>query len=241
MTAPQPVQPAGTPAPFAPSVVQVPTDHYAPAAYDELHRWASYWHQIQAVVRTGARRVLEVGVGSGVLSAYLRQRLGLDVTTCDFDASLRPDLVGDVRQLDAVVPEQSFDAVVAFQVLEHLPFADFVPALRQLARASRRHVILSLPHYGWSVQGRLRLWKWNWAFSRRVSRFPRWQFNGEHHWEIGTRGHALRRVRAAVASVLAIERDYFCPDYSYHYFFETRKPAADSSRAVPFVLPDAGP
>jgi len=215
--------------------VQVPTGHYRPAEYDELHRWVSYWYQIQSVLRTRAHSVLEIGVGSGVLSSYLRTRAGLEVTTCDFDDSLNPDLVVDVRQLDAVVAAGSFDTVVAFQVLEHLPFQDFVPALRQLGRASRSSVILSLPHYGWNWQGRLRLWKWNWAFSRRISKCPEWGFDGEHHWEIGTSGHSLRQVRTAVSEVLDIERNYFCPDYSYHYFFECQKRSSES--AISLSLP----
>jgi hypothetical protein len=204
-------------------LVQVPDDHYRPANYDELHRWTSYWYQIQSIVRTGARTVLEIGVGSGVLSSYLRSRLGIQVTTFDCDESRGPDLVGDVRYLEANVKPESFDAVVAFQVLEHLPFPDFELTLRQLARASRHSVLLSLPHYGWNLQWRIRLWKFDWAFSRRMSKNPEWTFNGEHHWEIGTRGFSLNHVRSVITRVLDIEEDYFCPDYAYHYFFECRK------------------
>jgi len=204
-------------------LVQVSTDHYQSHKYDELHRWISYWYQIQAVARSGARSVLEIGVGSGVLSSYLRSRLGMQVTTFDFDESLGSDLVGDVRQLDAAVHEEMFEAVVAFQVLEHLPFSDLGPAIQQLARASRNSVIISLPHFGWNVQARLRFWKWNWVFGRRVSKNPDWIFDGEHFWEIGTKGHSLGQVRSTIATVLDIEREYFCADYPYHYFFEGRK------------------
>lgn len=208
--------------------VQVGPDHYAAGSYDEWHRWVSYWHQIQAVRRTSARTVLEVGVGTGVLSEYLRRRLGISVTTVDFDQALGPDIVVDLRQLDAVVAPQSFDVVVAFQVLEHLPYEEFVPCLHQLARASRNAVIISLPHYGWSVEGRIRLRRWEWRWSRRLSKRPPWQFNGEHHWEIGVRGCALRRVRSDFRSVFDVQAAYFCPDYSYHYFFEGRPRRAES-------------
>jgi SAM-dependent methyltransferase len=207
------------------STVQVATEHYRASNYDELHRWISYWYQIQSVARSCADKVLEIGVGTGLVSDYLRRRLAMEVTTCDFDSSLRPDLVCDVRKLDRVVPENGFDAVVAFQILEHLPFEDFPLALQQLARASRRSVIFSLPHYGWDLQFRFRLWKRTFAFGRKISKYPLWSFNGEHHWEIGTRGHSLARVRDVAAGVLNIERAYFCADYPYHYFFECRKTA----------------
>lgn len=203
--------------------VQVPAEHYRTAHYDELHRWISYWYQIQAVVRSGARDVLEVGVGSGVLSAYLRDRLGCEVTTSDFDPALRPDIVGDVRELTNVCGVESADAVLAFQVLEHLPFEDFPKALAQMARATRRSVIISLPHYGWDVSLRTRFWKRQWAFGFRISKNPAWQFNGEHYWEIGTKGHSLSKVRKVIGQTLTIERDYHCPDYPYHYFFECRR------------------
>ena len=206
-----------------PGEVQVTTEHYRPEHYDELHRWVSYWYQIQATARAQPRSVLEVGVGSGVFSSYLRNRLRIPVTTFDFDASLQPDIAGDIRVLDLHVPPASFDAVVAFQVLEHLPFSDFAPALAQMARAARKSVIISLPCHGYMLGLRLRLWKWTWSFGRKISRRARWRFDGEHHWEIGTRGHSLRRVRAEIASVLEIERHYFCADYPYHYFFECRK------------------
>lgn len=209
----------------APPAVQVKSGHYASSTYDELHRWISYWYQIQSVVRAQPRTVLEIGVGSGVLSSYLRSRLGLEVTTFDFDRSVAPDLVGDVRVLDSFVGENSFDAVVAFQILEHLPFADFLPALRQLARASRGAIILSLPHYGYPLQMRFRFWKWTRAFGRQISKNPLWSFNGEHYWEIGTRCHSLAKVRQSIGRVLEINRDYYCPDYPYHYFFECHKPS----------------
>jgi len=203
--------------------LQVSSEHYSSQNYDEFHRWMSYWYQIQSVARNQPQTVLEIGAGSGVLSSYLRTQLRLEVTTFDFDKSLRPDLIGDVRGLDSYVPERGFDAVVAFQVLEHLPFDDFIPTLQQLARASGRSVIFSLPHYGYDLQIRFRLRKWNWGFGRKISKNPVWSFDGEHYWEIATRGHSLSRVRQAVGSVLKIRRDYFCPDYPYHYFFECGK------------------
>lgn len=164
-----------------------------------------------------------MGVGSGVLSSYLRDRLHLAVTTFDFDSTLQPDIVGDVRQLAGCCGEGCADAVVAFQVLEHLPFDQFETALGQMAAAARDAVIISLPYYGWDASLRARFWKRQWAFGFRWSKYPRWEFDGEHHWEIATRGHSLKTVRGVIRRVLKIERDYFCPDYPYHYFFECRR------------------
>jgi hypothetical protein len=47
-----------------------------------------------------------------------------------------------------------------------------------------------------------------------------WKFDGEHYWELGTNAHSLAQVRAAISGELPILDEYFCADYSYHYFFE---------------------
>jgi len=207
----------------SPTLPQVQTEHYRPAHYDQFHRWVSYWYQIQSILRSRAKTVLEIGVGSGVVSSYLRSRLNVAVTTCDLDETLGADLIGDVRHLDQVVSSDSFDAVVAFQVLEHLPFADLPDALAQMRRASSNAVIISLPYYGWAFQFRIGFRKWNWVLGRKISKYPRWNFDGQHYWEIGTRGHSLSHVRRTICSVLNIRSEYFCADHPYHYFFECGK------------------
>lgn len=181
----------------------------------------AYWYQLRALARTGARSVLEIGRGTGVVSDYLRRR-GFRVVTLDIDPALRPDVVGDVRNAAALFRPRAFDAVCAFQVLEHLPFADFAPTLAGLAQVARRSVVFSLPHWGYTLHVRLWVKRYQLVFGRKLTRPFTWRFDGQHHWEIGTRGYPLARVVATVASVLDIDAHYFCPDYPYHYFFECR-------------------
>ena len=38
---------------------QVDADHYQPDNYDELHRWVSYWYQIQSIVRAQPKSILK--------------------------------------------------------------------------------------------------------------------------------------------------------------------------------------
>lgn len=205
-------------------MAQVDKSHYDLRKYDDFYRWMTYWYQIQAVVRSQPRRVLEIGPGTGLLSHYLRERIGLDVTTFDIADDLKPDVVGDLRQLSTLFEPQQFDIVCAFQVLEHLPFDQFGLCLQQMATVSRGAVVLSLPHYGRFVQMRLRWWRSSWdrAWGFKLTPPHDWQFDGQHYWEIGTRQTPLRRVRAAIEEVLTVERAYFCPDNPYHYFFECR-------------------
>jgi hypothetical protein len=205
-------------------MTQVPSDHYSATGYDEWHRWVSYWYQIRAAMRAAPSSVLEIGVGTRVVSHYLTERLAYDVTTFDFDASLSPHVVGDVRELEQHFAPDTFDCVCAFQVLEHLPYEDFLPTLTQLNRVARRSVLISLPHWGAILQFRIRVLRLRWClvWGRKFTPPHTWTFDGEHYWEIGTRGYALKKVIRDIRQVLDIERHYFCPDYPYHYFFECR-------------------
>ncbi|MCH7553531.1 MAG: class I SAM-dependent methyltransferase, partial [Chloroflexi bacterium] len=130
------------------AVVQVsdPTSrrlpNYKSLAYDTKARFNSFWHQISEVVGTDPDSVLEVGVGSGFTSNYLR-RMGISITSLDIDPSLDPDMVASV--LDLPYPDGTFDTVTCFEVLEHLPFEHFKRALSELYRVARSTVILSLP------------------------------------------------------------------------------------------------
>jgi SAM-dependent methyltransferase len=201
--------------------VQVGEGFYDFETYMTRERWQSYWYQLRAVMKYKPKTVLEIGCGTGATTQMLR-RLGIDVTTFDFDANLNPDISGDVRELEALVGKGSYDLVCAFQVLEHIPYADFKPTLAQLGRVARQNVVISLPHWGYPVELRGQFFKkrFSLAFARKLTRPMEWKFDGEHYWELGTNGHSLAQVRAAIAGELPILDEYFCADYSYHYFFE---------------------
>lgn len=202
---------------------QVPPSHYSPADYDDFKRWSSYWHQIQTIRRCQPRRVLEIGVGSGVLTWYMREKLQLHVTTVDIDPALRPDVVSDVRHLRAHVAPGSYDLVCAFQVLEHLPFEQFERALSELAAVTQDWVVLTLPNNGRTFQMRLDVWRLQLAFGRKIGWRRRWRFDGQHYWEVGTIGHSARKVRQQMARVLSLESESIYPDNPYHREYVLRR------------------
>src|SRR5277367_6465027 len=111
---------------------QVAPEHYDFERYDDAERWMSYWHQIRAVLAVRPKTVLEIGPGSGVFRSYLRAA-GIEVKTLDIDRTREVDFVADVTKLDDVLPNGLvFDAVCAFQVLEHLPFEELETCLANL-------------------------------------------------------------------------------------------------------------
>ena len=98
---------------------------------------------------TGARSVLEVGCGEGLLADHLIRRARPDrFEACDVALRPAPDLDPQIALREASIyalpyPSASFDLVICCEVLEHL--SDPAAGLAELARVSRRHVLLSTP------------------------------------------------------------------------------------------------
>lgn len=98
---------------------QVSREHYF-KDYDTKERWVSYWHQINEVLSTGSKSVLEIGLGNGIAADYLK-KMGLGVTTVDIDPALNPDYICSVTELTKFLRLTFFDIVLCAEVLEHIP------------------------------------------------------------------------------------------------------------------------
>lgn len=189
--------------------------------YDSKRRFASYWHQIREVLQHSPESVLEVGVGSGFVSKYLRDH-GVTLTTIDIESDLGADLVGDARDLP--FGDKSFDVVTAYEVLEHMPFGDSLIALREMKRVARDVVIISVPDATRSaciqfpIPGIMHV--------RMMVTIPRLfpkkhvRTKSGHEWEIGKKGYKLSFVKSEIARQgFEIEKTYRVFENSYHRFF----------------------
>lgn len=198
---------------------QVKPEHYGPS-YDTRGRFLSYWNQIDLVRRAAPETLLEVGIGNGFVSRYLRAE-GINSHTVDVDPDLSPDTVASVTELPFA--DGQFDVVCCFETLEHLPWEDFVPALRELKRVARRQVLLSLPdvtpYFRLSLGMGFRRWLMDRSIDYPQVRPRAHQFDGQHHWEIGKHGYRLGKVKRCIQgsglSILRMHRDYEDP---YHRF-----------------------
>lgn len=187
-------------------------------------RLLSYAHQIERVLSFEPKKVLEVGVGTGMVAAALRA-VGIEVTTLDIQPELRPDIVGSVT--DIPLPDRSCDVAVCCQVLEHLPFDQFRRSVGELARVAAKGIVISLPDcrpfYHVSARlPRLRNARWSWSRHRKPGAEytkSRWDRDG-HYWEIGYPeagyGTVLEAMTLPNLRLLSSDRPVGHP---YHHFF----------------------
>ena len=197
---------------------QVQKTHYEFGRYGFEGRFVSYYYQLKETLNRAPESVLEVGVGDRVFGDFIRNNTGVRYQSVDIAEDLSPDIVGSITNLP--VPDNAADIVCAFEVLEHLPLAERGRAVAELVRAAKKYVIISVPHFGPMLACSLKvpllpLLRFSWKLP-----FPKNHvFNGQHYWELGTRGHSVAAFRALLASHGRIVADYVPFNSPYHHFF----------------------
>lgn len=202
---------------------QVTPDHYN-LNYDTKERFCSYWHQIHEITKCKPKTVLEIGIGNGFVSEYLR-KIGFDVTTSDLDDSLHPNVASTV--LDIPFAEATFDVVACFELLEHLPFKNFEKAIKELRRVSGSIILLSVADSSQAYRLCLQLPKIG-EFKKLLNipalKKPVHNFDGQHYWEIGTASCSLERIMGDFAAAgLSVKRTYRVFEFPYNRFFVLKK------------------
>ncbi len=198
---------------------QVSSDHYQGTSYNKKPRFCSYWHQIDEVCKQKPQTILEIGVGNGFVSDFLR-KAGFNVSTLDLDPNLNPTILGSV--LDIPLPERSFDLALCCQVLEHLPYESFIPALEQLHRVVNTSLILSLPDM--KPVSRIHFKSPKARIDLLVPHFYTnpidWEFDGQHYWNIGNKNYPLKRIMDDIKKAnFKITRHFRVPENPGHHFF----------------------
>jgi len=123
---------------------ELPKQYYSFKEYNSKHRLITYWHQIEEVLALKPTSILEIGVGTGLVTSYLRS-LNIDVTTVDINDSLSPDHVGSVLELDKLFDAGSYDVVLCARVLHHIPYESVELAFEQISRVARKGAVITLP------------------------------------------------------------------------------------------------
>ena len=203
---------------------QVDKSHYTFTNYISKARWCSLWHQLDEVVNLAPNRVLEIGPGAGIFK-HTAALFGLKVETIDIDPELKPDYEGSATDLP--FPENSYDVVCAFQMLEHLPYDISLQAFREMVRVSERYILISLPDVSktWHNIFHLpKLGKIDFFITLPQFRLPVHKFDGEHHWEISKLGYSLEKIVDDFTRTGAkLIKTYRVSENTYHRFFIFQK------------------
>jgi len=198
--------------------------HYFKPDYDTKERFISYWHQINEVMSLKPKKVLEIGIGNGFVTRYLKER-GLNVTTLDIVQELEPNVVGSI--LSIPFTQKAFDAVTCCEVLEHLPYTDFPKALKGIYRVSRKNVILSLPDHTAVYRFNIELPKIKPIKKLIPHPFPRpspHEYDGVHYWIIGKTGYSLKKIEEDIKrSGFKVIKTYRVFEFYGHRFFLLEK------------------
>lgn len=201
----------------------LPRERYTRSEYNHGARWMSYFHQIKLITTAKCSSVLEIGPGHGWTVGILRD-LGLEVKTVDINPALRPDYVAPIDALP--LPDNAFDIVCAFEVLEHMPFERFVRNLTEMARVAKRYVIISLPdHRRTLINASIKLpFLPTVILFFKVPTFRTHRFNGRHYWEIGKRGYPPSRIKQEIEKTgLCVQKMFVPADAPTNHYFVMEK------------------
>ena len=114
---------------------QVNKESYNFHKYSFPGRWVSYYHQLNETLALTPKTILEIGTGDGVYKNFIKNNTDIDYKNIDIAKDLNPDIVGSVNKIP--LEANSFDLVVAFEILEHLPFDEFEKSLSEINRVSK--------------------------------------------------------------------------------------------------------
>lgn len=125
--------------------------------YEDSKRWGKGYHRINLdrailtaqAVPGNARNILEVGSGDGLIFNALRQR-GYDPVALDISGKALKHIQGGklVQGTANQLPfaSNSFDLVLACEVLEHIPNPIYKTVLEEIIRVAKKYILITVPY-----------------------------------------------------------------------------------------------
>jgi hypothetical protein len=164
----------------------LPLEAYCSDQYFEMPQLFSFAHQLQFIRSMRPESVIEVGVGNGFVSTFLR-KTGVSVTTADINPALNPDICAPLSEVASHL-NASHDLVICCEVLEHMPLDQLDQNLDHLLNLGDR-LFLTLPNsfrtIGFSISTLVPKFG-NHIFDFNLTLpFKHNIIGGPHFWEVG--------------------------------------------------------
>lgn len=194
------------------------------ATSNNIKQFIAFSNQLNEIYFTHPKKVLEIGCGNKLIKNQL-ESIGIKTICCDINSNLKPDVVADIRKLP--FKNNSFDTVVAFEVLEHIPFSDFEKALSELRRISKNNVIISIPIKTIGIEFYLWLPKIHDIYFYIDLPIPlksKKVVSDEcHYWEVNRRGYSRSKINKIISLHFKILNSYRLKLDKYHLFYILKK------------------
>lgn len=172
----------------------LPESAYFTPGYFDLAPLFSVAHQIHDLHGLKPENILEIGIGNGFTSSFLK-RAGFDVVTVDINKALNPDICAPISQMGEFLEERRFDLIACCEVLEHMPFDQFESSI-EIFRNIGKRLYITLPNYRF-------IFGFGGFFNRVAGRpllvdmrieLPGFRtLNKEHFWEVGSSAETKKR------------------------------------------------
>lgn len=191
---------------------------YRTFEYLSPSRMSSYGHQYSLAMKSKGTSLLNIGSGNDLLSQLL-SRQGKFVVDFDLNYSTNPTVCGKLPFLPFL--NSSFDVVLCFQMLEHLPFSLLPICMKEFTRIGTKFVIISLPDVTYKGYEKLKHYTYKFLKHPKVwKKYQKSDIDIEHEWEIGA-GIVDERTIIQNANVdeLALVRHFRNDLNTYHHFF----------------------
>jgi 2-polyprenyl-3-methyl-5-hydroxy-6-metoxy-1,4-benzoquinol methylase len=179
--------------------------------------WIYYWCQqklMEGLIQEGDT-ILEIGVGSGFAANYLKSK-GFKVITLDIDAGKNPDIHANIVEHEF---KSKFDHVMAFEILEHIPFVEFCEVVEKVRTIVNGYFFLSLPRNEFLLLDfylKIPIFK---SMSYRLCVKRRRIITVNHHWEIDYSVYSKKVVEKQFSSVGFEKVKHFQEKSIYYYAF----------------------
>ncbi len=172
--------------------------------------WILYWHQLNLILNKSdlskEAKIIEIGVGSGLTSGYLRRK-GYHVTTLDIDENKKPDIHANI--VEDELP--AADVYLAFEIFEHIPFESAKKVWKTLAQNRVKKLFFSIPHayktYFFAEFYLPRLGK----KTIHIGRKRNYIHTKNHHWELDINQITTDSIKHELSGI------GYTIDYSYRY------------------------